>query len=97
MQDLLREIFDVIYIEKVPSQPMTQAEYKVWDKAQEILGGDLLDEMIHSQSRSLTEAQYVLFREGFRLGARLMLELTQAETPVNASSTGWGTAAAAAA
>ena len=82
-------------MEKVPSQPMTPAEYKVWDKAQEILGGDLLDEMISSQSRSLTEAQYVFFHEGFRLGARLMLELVQADTAVTASSTGWGTAAAA--
>lgn len=75
MQDLLREIFDNIYVEKVPGRPMTREECRTWDKAQVILGEDFLDQMIHSQSRSITEEQYDYFREGFRLGARLILEL----------------------
>ena len=35
----------------------------------------MIDKMEYAQSRSLTETQYDYFREGFRLGALLMLEL----------------------
>lgn len=75
MQDPLREIFDCIYTERIGDHPMTKNEYAVWDAAQAILGDEFLDQMIHSQSRSLTEDQYECFRQGFRLGALLILGL----------------------
>ena len=54
---------------------MTKEERAVWDKAQAILGEDVIDEMFHVQCRSMVEIQYDYFREGFLLGARLMLEV----------------------
>ncbi|MCI8941945.1 MAG: hypothetical protein K2P37_11380 [Oscillospiraceae bacterium] len=74
MQEPLREIFE-IYEEKVGSHPMTREERAVWNRAQASLGENMVDEMVHAQSRSLTEAEYDCFRMGFRLGAQLMLSL----------------------
>ena len=74
MHDPLREIFE-IYESKVGSHPMTKEERAVWDQAQAILGGNTIDEMFHAQCRSMAEIQYDYFREGFLLGARLMLEV----------------------
>ena len=75
MQSTLREIFDGIYEEKIAAHPMTKAESAVWENAQSLLGEDFVDKMVCSQSRSLTEGQFDSFRQGFRLGALLMLEL----------------------
>ncbi|MDE6899587.1 MAG: hypothetical protein K2P15_00785 [Oscillospiraceae bacterium] len=54
---------------------MTEEESAVWDTAQAALGAEMIDELIYSQSRSLSEEQYDCFRIGFRLGAQLMLDL----------------------
>ena len=75
MQDPLKEIFDHCYEGKVGSHPMTEKEREVWDRAQMILGGETIDKLVYAQSRSLAESQYDFFREGFLLGARLILEL----------------------
>ena len=75
MQDPLKEIFDYCYEGKVGSHPMTEKEREVWDRAQMVLGGETIDKLIYAQSRSLAESQYDFFREGFLLGARLILEL----------------------
>ena len=75
MQDILREIFDNYYEGKVGGHPMTEKEREVWDRAQAVLGGETIDKLIYAQSRSLAESQYDFFREGFLLGAQLMLEL----------------------
>ena len=74
MQDPLREIFE-IYESKLGGHPMTKEEEKVWIGAQKILGEAMVDEMVHAESRSITETEYDCFRAGFRLGAQLMLEL----------------------
>lgn len=74
MQDPLREIFE-IYEGRLGSQPMTKEERKIWNRAQAVLGEDAMDELVNAQSRSLTEEQYDCFRAGFRLGARLILEI----------------------
>lgn len=74
MQDPLREIFE-LYEGRLGSQPMTKEERAVWSRAQAVLGEEAIDEMVHAQSRSLTESEYDCFRAGFRLGARLILEL----------------------
>ena len=54
---------------------MTEEESAVWDKAQAILGAEMIDKMLYAQIRSLAEVQYDYFCAGFRLGAQLMLEL----------------------
>ena len=74
MQDPLREIFE-IYEGRLGSHPMTKEERAVWNRAQAVLGEDAIDELVNAQSRSLTEEQYDCFRAGFRLGARLILEI----------------------
>ncbi len=74
MRDPLREIFE-IYEGRIGGHPMTEEERAIWDRAQMILGEDAIDEMVHAESRSLLETEYDFFREGFLLGARIMLEL----------------------
>ena len=75
MQDPLRNIFDGIYEPQIVPHPMTDEESASWEKAITLLGEKAVDEMVSAQCRSLVETQYDYFREGFRLGARLMLEL----------------------
>ena len=75
MQEILKEIFEGGYTPTTCCRPMTAEEREVWDNAQKVLGGEMIDKMEYAQSRSLTETQYDYFREGFRLGALLMLEL----------------------
>ena len=75
MQEILKEIFEGDYEPKEGCHPMTAEEREVWDNAQKLLGGEMIDKMVYAQARSLAESQYAYFREGFRLGALLMLEL----------------------
>jgi len=77
MQDVLRKIYDLVYMEQLRSHPMTRKEQEVWDKAQEILGDDMLDQMLCAQNRAAAEESYDTFRLGFRAGALLMLGLVQ--------------------
>ena len=75
MQDPLRKIFEGEYDPHLGHRSMTSEETAVWDKAQAILGREMIDKMLYAQSRSLAETQYDYFRAGFLLGAQLMLEL----------------------
>lgn len=75
MQDPLREIYELVYEASAAGHPMTEEEAAVWDTARSVLGRDMVDRLVYSQSRSLTEEQYDCFRAGFRLGAQLMLSL----------------------
>ena len=75
MQDPLRTIFNGVYEPKSNYHPMTKEESAAWEKAIALLGEEAVDEMVGAQCRSLTETQYDYFREDFRLGALLMLEL----------------------
>jgi len=77
MQDILREIYDELYVEKTSGHPMTRTEQEVWDKAQEILGYEMLDQMLCALNRASVEEYYDTFRLGFRAGALLMLGLVQ--------------------
>ncbi len=77
MQDILREIYTEFYVEKTSGRPLDRNGQELWDKAQEILGYDMLDEMICAQNRTTSEEFYDTFRLGFRAGALLMLELVQ--------------------
>lgn len=75
MQDPLRKIYELVYEVNAAGHPMTAEEAAVWDTAQRALGNEMIDKLVYSQSRSLTEEQYDSFRAGFRLGAQLMLSL----------------------
>ncbi len=77
MQDILREIYTELYVEKTSGRPMTKKDQELWDKAQEILGYDMLDQMTCALNRAASEEFYDNFRLGFRVGALLMLELVQ--------------------
>ncbi|MCI9432114.1 MAG: hypothetical protein HFF70_06760 [Oscillospiraceae bacterium] len=73
--DVLRALFEGEYAPIANYYPMTEEESAVWDKAQAILGAEMIDKMLYAQIRSLAEVQYDYFCAGFRLGAQLMLEL----------------------
>lgn len=75
MQDPLREMYELLCEGKLTGHPMTAEESAVWEAARGVLGNEMIDELIYSQSRSLSEEQYDCFRIGFRLGAQLMLGL----------------------
>ena len=75
MQDPLRELYELLCEENLTGHPMTAEESAVWETARGALGNELMDKLIYSQSRSLSEEQYDCFRLGFRLGARLILSL----------------------
>ncbi|MBD5160763.1 MAG: hypothetical protein HDT14_01820 [Oscillibacter sp.] len=75
MQDLLKNIFDGIYEPQIVPHPMTKEESAAWERAIAILGEKMVDEMVSAQCHSLAETEYEYFRQGFRLGAQLMLEL----------------------
>ena len=77
MQDPLKEIYECVYEAKATGHPMTEEEGAVWEFVRSVLGNEVADSLIYSQSRSLSEEQYDYFRAGFRLGARLMLEVLQ--------------------
>lgn len=74
MQDPLREIYEICDL-GVGHHSMTKEEQAVWDNAQTILGVNAVDELLNAQCRSLVEAQYAYFCAGFRLCARLLLEI----------------------
>lgn len=75
MQDLLRDVFNGIYEPQIVPHPMTKEESAAWEKAITLLGEKAVDEMVSAQCRSLAETEYEYFRQGFRLGAQLILEL----------------------
>ena len=75
MQEPLKAIFEGIYEPKIVPHPMTDEESVAWEKAITLLGEKAVDEMVSAQCRSQVETEYEYFREGFRLGARLVLEL----------------------
>lgn len=75
MPDLLKDIFNGIYEPKIVPHPMTKEERAVWEKAIALFGENMVDEMLSAECRSLAETEYEYFRQGFRLGAQLMLEL----------------------
>ena len=75
MKGPLKAIFEGIYEPQIVPHAMTKEERAVWEKAIALLGDSMVDEMLSAECRSLAETEYEYFREGFRLGARLVLEL----------------------
>ena len=75
MHDSLKDIYECVYEARATGHPMTEEEGAVWEFVRSVLGDEVVDKLIYSQGRSLSEEQYDCFRAGFRLGARLMRDL----------------------
>ena len=75
MTDLLRELCFGTYEPKANYHDMSAEDRAVWEKVKTILGREMMDELLYSQCQILQENYLDWFREGFRLGALLMLEL----------------------
>lgn len=79
MTDILKELFDSpLYIDRAPSEELLALraeESKLWDKIQPLIGLEIMDELNDVQAGIDNEKNLTWFREGFRLGAGLILEL----------------------
>lgn len=78
MNDILREIFDDVY-DITPKRDKAQQEldkkhFTEWDKVQEILGAEFVDQLCELEGEREDRRNFHYYREGFRLGVRLMLE-----------------------
>lgn len=54
---------------------LIQEDDKLWEKVKPLIGREAIDELLYSSSDIAYQTNYEWFREGFRLGAGLMLEL----------------------
>ena len=79
MTDIIKELFSsALYMDLAPSkelQALRKEEEAIWEKIQPLLGMDVIDELHNIQVNIANEQNLIWFREGFRLGAGLMLEL----------------------
>ena len=78
MKDILREIFDGEY-DITPKRDKTQQELDEklcaeWDKVQKIFGDEFIDRLFELEGEKEGWRAFHYYREGFRLGVRLMLE-----------------------
>ncbi len=74
MREPLKEIYELICAPRIKYRPMTKKESKVWEEAEALLGVEMIEKMVNSQSRSLGETEFDCFRAGFRLAVQLMGE-----------------------
>ena len=78
MKDILREIFDREY-DITPKRDKTQQELDEklcaeWDKVQKMFGDEFIDRLFELEGEKEGWRAFHYYREGFRLGVRLMLE-----------------------
>ena len=78
MKDILREIFDGEY-DITPKRDKTQQELNEklcaeWDKVQKMFGDEFIDRLFELEGEKEGWRAFHYYREGFRLGVRLMLE-----------------------
>ena len=78
MKDILREIFDGEY-DITPKRDKTQQELDEklcaeWDKVQKMFGAEFIDRLFELEGEKEGWRAFHYYREGFRLGVRLMLE-----------------------
>ena len=78
MKDILREIFDGEY-DITPKRDKTQQELDEklcaeWDKVQKMFGDEFIDRLFELEGEKEGWRAFHYYREGFRLGVRLMLE-----------------------
>ena len=78
MKDILREIFDGEY-DITPKRDKTQQELDEklcaeWEKVQKMFGDEFIDRLFELEGEKEGWRAFHYYREGFRLGVRLMLE-----------------------
>jgi len=84
MTGLLYKIYNGDY-DITPKQDKTQQElckklYAEWDKIQETLGGEFADHILGLEGELEDWRAFHYYREGFRLGVRLMMEVLTSAT-----------------
>ena len=83
MTNTLRELYDTLRAMGVEADvdventPLSQKDSELWEKVKPILGLGVVDELMNSRADISYESDYAWFREGFLLGAGLMLELVR--------------------
>ncbi len=79
MTDILKEIYIERFFARRPLteeyQALADKDGALWEKVRPLLGKELVDQMQHCQSDINYQTNYEWFREGFQMGAALMLEL----------------------
>ncbi len=79
MTDILKELFESpFYDEDEPTEKLKalcEKESALWNEALPILGLDTIDKITNVQAAIAHEINLDWFRQGFRLGASLILEL----------------------
>ena len=79
MTDILKELFESsLYRDYTPSEELKalrRQEIDQWNQIKSVLGLETVDKLSDTQSAIAHEIELEWFREGFRLGASLMLEL----------------------
>ena len=77
--NILQDIYNGRYEPTRPNSPQYRALrekcYAYWDKVQEAMGDEFLDQFWNHEVEMEDEARFHDFREGFLLGASLILEL----------------------
>lgn len=81
MTDILREICLGNYEPQIDFHPAGKKTDRLWEQAAEILGAETVNALLMSEHESNLEENLDMFREGFRLGALLMLELFYPASP----------------
>ena len=56
-------------------QELADKEGELWEQVKPLIGQKMIDQIMRSQSDLSYHTNYEWFREGFRLGASLILEL----------------------
>ena len=78
MKDILREIFDGEYdITQKRDKTHQELNEKLcaeWDKVQKMFGDEFIDRLFELEGEKEGWRAFHYYREGFRLGVRLMLE-----------------------
>lgn len=79
MTDILKELYEERFYTHWQTTPeyrkLADKEAALWEQAKPLLGQKLIDQLSNSQSDVSYQTNYEWFREGFRLGASLVLEL----------------------
>lgn len=79
MRDILRELYEMDRSQpKVSTEELRtlrRKEIELWEAVKPLIGPEMIDDINNAQAATIHEVNFVCFREGFRLGASLMLEL----------------------
>ena len=79
MTDILKELYEERFYNNWQITPeyqeLNDKETALWEQVKPLIGQKIIDQLTSSQSDVTYQSNYEWFREGFRLGAGLILEL----------------------